>query len=82
MRYSKSEIQQMWQPGLDKLKYTAALCAAIPNIVAAAACGLYVYDSHDSMADTFDYARRHNRCVELRYLYGTWALVGWKSYRC
>jgi hypothetical protein len=80
--YSKSEVHRIASnPLTNKLKYTAAICAAIPNAVAAASCGLYVYDSFSSVSNTFESADRNRRCVEMQYLFNG-LLVGWKSYSC
>jgi hypothetical protein len=82
VKYSKSEVHRIASnPLTNKLKYTAAICAAIPNAVAAASCGLYVYDSFSSVSNTFESADRNRRCVEMQYLFNG-LLVGWKSYSC
>lgn len=82
VKYSKSEVHRIASnPLTNKLKYTAAICAAIPNAVAAASCGLYVYDSFSSISNTFESADRNRRCVEMQYLFNG-LLVGWKSYSC
>jgi hypothetical protein len=65
-------------PVTDKYKYVSALCALIPNPVAAAGCALYVYDSYDSVAATFVSAAKAGKRVEMKYTFGG-VLVGWKA---
>lgn len=82
VKYSRSEVHSIASnPLTNKLKYTAAICAAIPNGVAGAACAFYVYDSYSSISNTFESADRNKRCVEMQYLYSG-LLVGWKTYAC
>jgi hypothetical protein len=82
VKYRKSEVHRIASnPLTAKLRYTAAICVAIPNAVAAASCGFYVYDSYSSVSNTFESADRKKRCVEMQYLYSG-LLVGWKSYSC
>lgn len=81
-RYRKAEVHRIASnPLTDKIKYAAAICAAIPNPVAAAGCGLYIYDSYGSVSSTFENADRRHQCVEMQYLYNG-LLVGWKRYSC
>jgi len=82
VKYSKEEVQWYWEPGMSKVKYAAALCAALTEMpVAAAACAFYVYDTEASLNDTFVTAKDNHQCVELKFTYG-FALVGWKPYDC
>jgi len=90
VKYSKSEVKAQvtgWRGTVnDKAKYQAAFCAAalaggVWGAVAMAACGLYVYDSLDSIMTTFKAASAAGKCVEMQYLYNGMP-VGWKSYSC
>lgn len=76
--YSKSEVKSIAGSSIaDKIKYVSALCSVIPNPVAAAGCALYVYDSYDSVADTFKSAAKAGKRVEMKYTYSG-LLIGWK----
>lgn len=82
VKYNKTEVKNIAAfPLTDKFKYVALVCAAIPNAIAAAGCGLYVYDSYSSVANTFKTAASRNQCVEMAYLYSG-LLVSWKPYSC
>lgn len=68
----------------DKGKYAAALCAALVaggviGAVAAAACGLAVYDVTLSIMDTAKTAASQKRGMEIQYNYiGGVYPVAWK----
>jgi hypothetical protein len=81
-RFSGSDVQRTWQPGLNVLEFAAIAGAKIPHGVAAAACATYAIKMGSGLAETFDYVRRRNRCVELKYTYSHLLLVGWKHYSC
>jgi hypothetical protein len=53
----------------DKMKYTAILCAAVPNVIGAAACAIYVYDVVNSMMNTAKTAANNNRGWTVEYAY-------------
>jgi hypothetical protein len=86
VRYNKTEVKRTvtgWIGNVtDKAKYTAIICGAIGNWVAAGACFFYVYDSIASVMNTFKTAATYNQCMELQYLYPNGMLVGWKRYSC
>lgn len=85
VRYSKAEVKAQvsgWRgTANDKAKYTAILCGAIGNWVAAGACFFYVYDSIASVMNTFKTAATYSQCMEVQYLYNG-LVVGWRRYSC
>ena len=82
VKYNKREVRRVASNRLhQKLKYVSAICFGIPHPVPAGACAVYVYDSYNSVTNTFESGARRRRCVEMSYLYGG-PLVGWKTYSC
>jgi hypothetical protein len=64
-----------------KYKLASVVCLAIPNPVAAAGCALYIYDSWESVANTFITAAGRMCEVEMRYAYQG-LLTGWNTKNC
>ena len=73
VRYSPAETKAQtvgWRGTVnDKAKYTTLLCLAIPNVVAAGACALLVYDSSASIMNTAKTAASRGRGITIEYLY-------------
>ena len=60
----------------DKAKYTAIICAAIPAVIAAAGCAMYVYDSISSIVATMRNAGATGRGFVIHFWYSGMPL-GW-----